>query len=279
MLCAMRHPAITFLIHVDKKSSIGAKILQGEDIIMLPEEHRVDVQWSRISQVDATLNLLKFARSMDEYDFFWVCSGQDFPIKSPSYIVRWFEEHKDKDFLELFSSANLGLSQENNYDKRNAIYFPEWMLGRKQWQRIAKRLYTELTGGYNKTFPFVRRKPVNGLHFYFGSSWICLSKRTWDWMRDYLQAHPEYYAYFKNCNCPDESFFQTLVMNSPYADKRMDYLHYIDWSEGRSNPKILSMTDYENLMASDKLMARKFDITVDRDVLEKIRHKTQVTIV
>ena len=75
------------------------------------------------------------------------------------------------------------------------------------------------------------------------------------------------------------NLFQTLVMNSPYADKRMDYLHYIDWSEGRSNPKILSMTDYENLMASDKLMARKFDITVDRDVLEKIRHKTQVTIV
>ena len=269
MLCALRHPAITFFIHVDKKSSIGARILQGEDIIMLPDELRVDVQWSRISQVDATLNLLNYASRVDGYDFYWVCSGQDFPIKSPAYIVRWFDEHVDNDFLELFSSANYGLSQENNYDKRNAIYFPEWMLGRKQWQRIAKRLYTELTGGYNNTFSFVRRKPVNGLRFFFGSSWICLSRRTWEWMRNYLQGHPEYYAYFKNCNCSDESFFQTLMMNSPYADQRMDYLHYVEWPEGMNNPKVLTMDDYHKLMDSEKLMARKFDINFDEHIIEK----------
>jgi len=271
MLCAMRHPAITFFVHVDKKSSIGEKILQGEDIVMLPDEYRVDVQWSRISQVDATLNLLNFARRMEGYDFYWVCSGQDFPIKSPAYIVRWFEEHENNDFLELFSSANYGLNQENNYDKRNAINFPEWMLGRKQWQRIVKRLYIELTGGYNKTFSISRRKPVDGLNFYFGSSWICLSKRTWDWMGDYLQVHPEYYAYFKNCNCPDESFFQTLVMNSPYADQRMDYLHYVEWPEGMNNPKILTMDDYHKLMDSEKLMARKFDSDVDSTVVIKLQ--------
>lgn len=273
MLCAMRHPAITFFIHEDKKSSIGARILESDDIVILPDKYRVDVQWSKISQVDATLNLLKVARSTDEYDFFWVCSGQDFPIKTPAYIVRWFEDHRDNDFLELFPSLNSGLSQENHYDKRNAIFFPKWMLGRKLWQRMTKRLYTELTGGYNKTLPFVRRKPVNDLRFYFGSSWVCLSKRTWDWMAEYLQIHPEYYTFFKNCNCPDESFFQTLVMNSPYADNRMDYLHFVEWPKGMNNPKVLTIDDYKKLVNSDKLMARKFDDTIDENIIKRLESR------
>ena len=64
-----------------------------------------------------------------------------------------------------------------------------------------------------------------------------------------------YYAYFKNCNCPDESFFQTLMMNSSYADRRMDYLHYVEWPEGMNNPKVLTMDDYHKLVVSEKLMA------------------------
>ncbi|MBQ4312123.1 MAG: hypothetical protein II773_11070 [Oscillospiraceae bacterium] len=73
----------------------------------------------------------------------------------------------------------------------------------------------------------MRRKPVEGMRFYFGSCWFCLTRRTLEWILDQLEMHPEYYRFFRNCNCSDESFFQTLVMNSPYAALREDYLHYI----------------------------------------------------
>ena len=90
-----------------------------------------------------------------------------------------------------------------------------------------------------------------------------------DWILIYLRNHHYYISYFKHCSTPDESFFQTLVMNSPYKDKRKDYLHYIDWSEGKSSPKTLTMEDVEKLKNSDKLMARKFDIKFDREILDK----------
>ncbi len=273
MLNALRHPSITFFVHVDKKSSIGKALLSGKDVIQLPDTQRVDVQWAKISQIDATLNLLEYARKKDSYDFFWLCSGQDFPIKPTDQIVRWFEEHSENDFLELFPSKNTGLDHENNYDKRNAVYFPNWMLGRGSVQRVAKRLYTELTGGYNNTFRYARRSPVNHMRFFFGSSWICLTRRTLDWITDFLNSHPEYYEFFKNCNCPDESFFQTLVMNSPYADYRMDYLHYVDWSEGNSNPKVLRTEDLDRLLASDKLMARKFDADIDECIIMRLESR------
>ena len=271
LLNTLKHPAISFFIHIDKKSDIKDEIINRENVIILPDEYRVDVQWAGISQIDATLNMMKFARSNDDFDYYWLCSGQDFPIKPSEDIVEWFNDHPGCDFVELFYTKNNGLDHENNYDKRTAVYFPCWMLGNSTFKRVCKRAYTELTGGYNKTFGWARRKPVNGFKFYFGSQWICLSRRSADWVLAYLEDHPEYYRFYKNSICPDESFFQTLIMNSPYVSNRMDYLHYVDWSEGKNNPKLLKTEDYERLIRSDKLMARKFDNTIDADIIEKLR--------
>lgn len=88
------------------------------------------------------------------------------------------------------------------------------------------------------------------MRFYFGSCWFCLTRRTLEWILDQLEMHPEYYRFFRNCNCSDESFFQTLVMNSPYAALREDYLHYIVWNKEKNNPEILTMKDYRDMIGS-----------------------------
>lgn len=146
-------------------------------------------------------------------------------------------------------------------------------MGNSTAKRIAKRVLVELTGGWNRTFSIFRRKAPDNVKFYSGSSWICLSGEMEDWMENYLKAHPEYIRFYRNVNCPDENFFQTLVMNSPYKDKREDYLHYVDWSKSGNNPKVLKIEDLENLMASDKLMARKFDVDVDRNIIIKLKEQ------
>ena len=266
----MYDSVFTFFIHIDKKSSIGESLLKRNDIIILPDYLRVDVQWGNISQVDATLNLMNYTKGYGEFDYYWLCSGQDFPIKPIKEIVSWFEEYSGYDFVELFQSKNYGLNYSCNYDKRNEIIYPKWMLGNKKWKRVIKRLYVELTGGYKKTFKCFKRKNILHMDFYFGSSWICFSKCTFEWIMDYLKNHKEYYDFFTKCNCPDESFFQTLLMNSPYKTNRKDYLHYVDWSEGKNNPKVLTEKDYDSLKISKYLMARKFDILQERKVIDMI---------
>ena len=143
-------------------------------------------------------------------------------------------------------------------------------MGNSIAKRFAKRIIVELTGGWNKTFSIFRRKAPYNVKFYSGSSWICLSGETEHWVESYLKSHPEYIRFYRNVNCPDENFFQTLVMNSPFKDRRKDYLHYVDWSEGENNPKILTIDDYEELSLSRKLMARKFDIQVDNRIIDEI---------
>lgn len=266
----MKHPLFTFFVHVDKKSAISDKILTRNDVVILPDECRVEVQWGTFSLVDATLSLLRYAQQYDSFDFYWLCSGQDFPIKPLAEIANWFESHPDNDFLNLFKSRNTGLNKENKYDKRLVVYYPQWMLGNKFWKRVVKRIYIDCTGGYNHTFSWARRKKIKSFDYYFGAEWICITNRTLSWIMNYLDKNIDYYHFMKNSFCPDESFFQTLVMNSPFTSKRMDFLHYIEWSEKNNSPNVLLFSDLEKLLSSDKLVARKFDESIDSKIISEL---------
>lgn len=73
---------------------------------------------------------------------------------------------------------------------------------------------------------------------------------------------------------PDESFFQTLFMMSPYKETRHNYLHYVDWTSQdgkvKNSPNTLTIADYGAMKNSGYLMARKFDTDVDKVIIEKL---------
>lgn len=263
----MQHPQISFFIHVDKKNNFSENIIKRNNVYILPYELSQDIQWGSISMVQATLNLIELAVSKDKFDYFWLCSGQDFPIKSAGEIVKFFESNTCN-FVNLFNSLN-STGKYTNYDKRNSLYYPKWIMGNTLVQRILKRLYIELTGGYDKTL-FLNRKNTTKFKFYFGSQWWCLNNKTIEWMIKYCDEHKEYFNFYKNCVVPDESFFHTLVLNSPYKNNRKNYLHYIDWSESKNSPKVLTIKDLEKIKKSNFLMARKFDIDIDEKMFKEL---------
>lgn len=275
MIRAMRHSAFSFYIHVDRKSGIGPLLETGDQVFLLPEEERVDVRWSRFSIVESSLKLFRFAAAHGEYDYFWLCSGQDFPIKSPEQMLSLFEAGGESVYADLTPSKNTGAG-ENNYDKRTAVYFPEWMLDKSLWKRVLKRAYVELTGGYRHTFSWARRHAACDLRFYYGSAWVCLSKNCLAWIFEYLERHPEYSAFLKNSNCSDETFFQTLIMNSPFASCRRDGLHYTKRPKNSNSPKILRIEDLDSLLDSPRLMARKFDRFVDGEILKELKRRVSL---
>lgn len=165
-------------------------------------------------------------------------------------------------FVQYWDSKNHGNHKQNNLDKRNQIYFPIKLIGRKPWQKIIKRGWVEFTGGYNRTWKIFERKQL-GIEFYFGSSWWALKRETIDWIMQYLTIHPEYYKFYENTTCLDESFFHTLVMLSPYADENTDYLTYLHFQKGANSPDILTEDDLQGAKESKYLVMRKVDMDVD----------------
>lgn len=58
-----------------------------------------------------------------------------------------------------------------------------------------------------------------------------------------------------------------------YADNVKPYLHYIKWENGMSSPKTLTTIDYEELKKTEKIIARKFDMDVDSEIIERLRKR------
>lgn len=273
----LRNPNIEFFIHVDKKASITEDILVRDDIHVLPDEYRVDVQWGEFSPTQATLNLIYFARDAYSADYYWLCSGQDFPIHSAEYILEYLSHNIGVNYMQFWPSLSNGAGHENNLDKRNVIYYPHWIMGRSFHKRLIKRLYICITGGYNCTFKIFRRKDnLSQIPKFFGSNWMCVTKPFIDWSRSYLQKNKWYEENFVHSMNPDECFFQTLLMLSSYRDMRHDYLHYVDWSTSRkdkpkNSPNTLLVGDYKKITSSPYLMARKFDMYVDSKIIKLLQ--------
>ena len=269
----LKHPNIKIFIHADSKMTDNLDELNYDNVIIIPNNKRVNIIWSQNSMVKATINLIQFAQAYDNFDYFWLCSGQDFPIANSNYIVDFLAKNPNKNYINFFNSKEYGLGYNNNYDKRNQIIYPKWIMNPKKHLKILKRIYVELTGGYNHTFKIMQRKDLPCEHFYFGASWWCLNNETINWIICYNKEHPEYFKFFETCLCSDESFFHTLVMMSPFKKNVNDYLHYIDWSGCKNSPNILKTKDYDSIIKSDKLMARKFDIDVDSNIIIKLKKK------
>ena len=265
LLDALNHPMVDVFVQVDKKSQeIRNRITQRKGVYILPEQQCVDVQWAQYSQVEASLRLLDAAVNGGGYDYYWLISGQDFPLRSVDRIVEYLEAHRGSSFIEC--------SQIKVFNKRNDVYFSNFVIGRKLWQKVLKNLWIYGTGGWKKTFLVFKRKAPDDFKYWFGSQWWCLDGKTVQWIVDYLNEHIEYGKFFEHSLCPDECFFQTLVMNSPFAGNVKPNLHYIKWEKGKSSPQTVTVDDYENCMVSGKLMARKFDMNEDKEILNRLEN-------
>ncbi len=270
---------VDFYIHVDKKSNIQPAIITGNNIFFIADNDRINVQWGQISQVDATLSLLKAAaRSGRAHDYFWFMSGQDYPIKSNAGIFDFLKKHSGKNFMRGFGPEN---PIYKRFLKRNEIAYPPWMMHGSLLSKVMRRLYSLVTGGERHTFgvfkkeqtPLVKLSTVRGAGeaaFYFGSAWFTLTAPCVKFILDYLEKDDSYYEFFKNVVIPDESFFLTLVFNGPFRKELASELCYVDWSEHKRNPKIFTEKDYGALVVSSCLVARKFDPSVDAGILDKL---------
>jgi len=87
-----------------------------------------------------------------------------------------------------------------------------------------------------------------------------------------LEENPQFKKQFEYTSCSDEHFFQMIVMNSHFKnDVINNNLRYTDWSGGGSSPKTLTIKDYDNLIKSDRLYARKFNLDEDENIIKMLK--------
>ena len=84
-----------------------------------------------------------------------------------------------------------------------------------------------------------------------------------------VEKNKEYANFFKYSWGCDEFVFQTILMNSHFKNNVVsNHYRYIDWSAGGQHPKLLDANDFEKMVNSDNLFARKFKTSHDSKILD-----------
>ena len=98
---------------------------------------------------------------------------------------------------------------------------------------------------------------------------MTISKDCAAYILDFIESNKRLRRYLRFTWGADEFVIPTLIMNSKFSETVInDNFYYIDWSKGGASPKTLTIEDYNLLLASDKMLARKFDIKVDSKILD-----------
>jgi|ERR1017187_2504872 hypothetical protein len=258
-------PQDWFFIHYDLRSpeqefhQLVEAFKDKPNVKLLP---RHKCRWGDFGHVLVSLKgIEEIARLGFACEYAIVLTGQDYPIKSNEMIRRRLKTGAGRSFME--ATAWPILNWENGRAIRRIqnyhlhLPFPRWSrsLG---WPASRQNIPIPM-----------RRKIPGGLHPHFGSSYWYLHRRCLEYIHDYVRQNPEYVRFFYRVLIPDECFFQTLLMNSAMAgDIEKRTLTYVDWRPPW--PGILTVHDLPRLLASDSLFARKFDVKVDSEVLDKL---------
>lgn len=109
--------------------------------------------------------------------------------------------------------------------------------------------------------------------FYYGSALFSITHNTMEYILHYLQKNREFYDFIQNSYCIDEIVFQTIILNSELKNKiENDNKRFIDWSARKASPKIFTLEDFDRLVNSGKLFARKFDSNIDNKILNALEN-------
>lgn len=209
--------------------------------------------------------LLESATSHGHYAYYHLITGVDFPLKRQSEILEYFDTCGDMNFISI-SGYKLMSPQRLNRVKHYHLLqdLPKGGIGRKVLKKALDLIQCCVGVDRTRNYPEIK---VWGI----GSAYFDITDEV---ARYVVSNRSLIERIFMNTFCADEMFLQTIILNSDLYDKvqinksrmknnlhiqdiYLDINRAIDWERG--NPYVWKREDYEILMKSNCLFARKFD--------------------
>ena len=301
---------VTFVFHISKASDKGfdkemRKLFRDKKNVYFCK--REDGTHNHFGIVKGTINALKllFEKNI-AFDYVSLLSGQDYPIKSNREINRFLEENKGREYLQfwpLFPAKDSEFFNDHPWGPHRQIYridryhikfcgkkqsIPELLTARLTEHSLYKTLkifiyespkylrekrWKEefLLFSLSRILPQKRKIPGT-FEVYGGKTWWTFTRECSEYIVKFYDNNPKFNRFFRYTLIPDEMYFQTLLMNSPFAEKvENDYLREIEWEGGDgTHPIVFKKEHFQRLKDSAALFARKFDTDIDGEIFDEI---------
>ena len=255
---------------------------------------RFKVHWRGFKTVDATLQLMQEAVEHEpDFKYCILLSGADYPIKPTDHIQAFFE----KTNLEYIHYCRL---QDNPVMMKKVLqYYFHDVIPYDRYRKQPRLFRLFRRKAFRLLSHVVPRQYPENIEPYFGPQWWNLTGDCVSYILDYVRDNPHFIRYYRYTDAPDEMFFQTIVLNSPFTKRTVHYeayrkltkiedldelraeyeksfpeesffLRYIDFSDSGGSPATLVEDDFPALESSEALWARKFHPTSSAQLLDRI---------
>lgn len=252
-----------FYVHVDAKVSDEPFRQAAAGYRVHFVEKRYNIVWGSCTQVWSQMEQIRAALDSGiDYDYFFIISGQDYPLWSNDRIRRFVSENRNRSYLKAVCMVGQGW-HARGYRRYYFFQNKPWLPGswKSKFRGVLRRILTP-----------VLRKPLafnaDGHYYrlYKGSDWFGITPRLARLVVNRWDSSPSLRRYFKTGFAPSETCIQTIAFNSPLAGQCLHVeggfqsltaltpLTFIDY-----NPLIkeLDETDFPRLKASGKMFCRK----------------------
>jgi hypothetical protein len=199
-------------------------------------------------------------------DWFVLLSGSDYPIKKE------FKVYNDliSGNYDAYINGEL-ISASEPFDDWKKTCFERYchkriVLPHKKKSKNKPRILIIRNSIINKfLIPFTKN-----FFCYSGWQFFSANRKSAQYIIDYHKTKKNLSLHYATCPHPEESYFQTILLNSNEIKVSNQSWRYIDWSAGGSHPKILTCADLLQIYESDAHFARKFNTEIDSKVFDEI---------
>lgn len=246
-------------LHIDKKVK-NLPVLHSKAARLIIIKNRVDVRWGHVSQIESEYALFEAAYyNQEKYERYHLLSGTHMPLKNQRCIHAFFDLHRDK---EVMSSLYSNDYEANFKINRFHFFLREHRSNHALFAKISQVLW-HISLKIQKILCIQKLKPRVRIK---ANNWVSLTSLA---VRHILKEKKQTLKEFRYSFCGDEFFVPYLLAKTPGKFKILDEKRLLFNDFVGSTPRTITQDDYDFLITSDYLFARKFSST-DMGVVSRI---------
>lgn len=255
-LAAFLHTSAYVFIHVDRKSTAITKeqIQQLNELSNCRAIQEYAIAWGGFTHVSAILALMRLACKEGEVSYIHLLTGEDLPLRTMAELDRKYLNCKEI-YMDCIDFDRFTPQVQKRY------YYHNWFADRNVKNPWLWQLQN-LTVNLQKLLGMKRKHlgEFSNEQVWKGLVYVSMPAKAAKYVLQYCDKTPEYLKELRDCQIPEEFFFQTIFMNSKY--KKMvagKAIRYMNWEKGDGgSPAYLDLEDLSEIQQGDYDFARKF---------------------